>query len=159
MTKPGTLTVTEGSGEPTPAEVTLEQAFDESNVMRLVKLTGLQTRIVEGYYSNDYYIMDQNGTEVYLNDSFGVVADDIEAGTTIEELVGLAYIIPDGSPYLSYGYEKYEFLPVSVSGVTTGIADLSQQKSKAPVYTLQGVRVSNVKKGLYIQNGKKYVQK
>ena len=153
MTKPGTLTVTEGSGEPTPAEVTLEQAFDASNMMRLVKLTGLQTRIVEGYFSNEYYIMDQNGTEVYLNDSFGIVSNDIE------ELVGLAFIIPDGSPYLSYGYEKYEFLPLSVSGVTTGIADLSQEKSKAPVYTLQGVRVNDVKKGLYIQNGKKYVKK
>ena len=41
---------------------------------------------------------------------------------------------------------------------TSGIGELEMVTlGNAPVYSLQGVRVTNPKKGIYIQNGRKHV--
>lgn len=160
MTNGSSLMVLDNMGEPDPTAVSLAEAFEDQNVMRLVKLTNLKLRVDKGYYSSDYYIEDENGTEVYANESFvAEQLEGLETGTPIDEMTGLAFIIPDGSPYLDYGYSKYNFMPLTITGVATGISDLKSER-KAPVYTLQGVRVDKAQKGsIYIQNGKKFVKK
>ena len=49
---------------------------------------------------------------------------------------------------------------VSINGITSGIKDImSGGNADAPVYTLSGQKVTNVKKGIYIINGHKVVIK
>ena len=44
------------------------------------------------------------------------------------------------------------------AGSTTGISELGSQRADAPLYNLQGVRVEKAQRGIYIQDGKKYVK-
>ena len=48
---------------------------------------------------------------------------------------------------------------ISVNGTTTGISDMKVQKADAPIYNLAGQRVEKATKGIFIQNGKKFVVK
>ena len=64
----------------------------------------------------------------------------------------------------NYPYFNAHFMKIDirlVSNVSTGICDKPvavQQSSPATIYDLQGRRVENAKKGLYISNGKKIVK-
>lgn len=162
LTDASTLMVLEGTGSIAPATVSIEEAFDDAHVMRVVKLTNLTLRKEKGGYYTDFYVSDENGTEVYVNDAFYTVEDDLDAledGANIAEMIGFAFIIPDSSPYMSFGVEKYEFVPISLSDTATGINNVaSDMKDNAPVYSLQGQRLSTPRKGIYIQNGKKYIR-
>lgn len=54
----------------------------------------------------------------------------------------------------------YEFTTGSkIVSLTTGISDIKADMKNAPIYNLNGQRVDNPKKGLYIIGGKKYVVK
>ena len=162
ITDASSLMVLGNMGEPTPAAVGLAEAFDESNVMRMVKLSNLKLVVKKGTYSNDYYIQDAEGTEAYLNDAFVIAKKQIESletGDAIAEMVGVAFIIPEGSPYLTYyNFDQYEFIPLSITGITTGISELKADQAEAPVYSLSGVRVNKAQKGIFIQNGRKVVK-
>ena len=48
---------------------------------------------------------------------------------------------------------------ISVNGQTNGISTLNVIDGKAPIYNLGGQRVEKATKGIYIQNGKKFVVK
>ncbi len=164
MTDASQLAVLDNAGEPEPIATTLVEAYGDQNIMRLVKISNLKLNVKVGTYSNDYYIEDENGTEVYLNDAFSAVGSELSGqpdGTVISEMVGIAFIVPEESPYVSmYNYDMYEFIPLSVKAVATGVNEMNAEGQKAPVYTLQGVRVDKVQKGaIYIQNGKKVVKK
>ncbi len=74
-------------------------------------------------------------------------------------MVGFAFIIPDGSLFLNYFYDKYEFVPLSLAGINSGISELTSDKTDAPFYSLSGVRVAKPRKGIYIQNSRKVVVK
>lgn len=47
----------------------------------------------------------------------------------------------------------------SINGNGTGISDLKMDETNAPIYNLGGQRVERATKGIYIQNGKKFVVK
>jgi hypothetical protein len=47
----------------------------------------------------------------------------------------------------------------AVAGGATGIAEVETGESDAFIYDLNGVRVDNPKKGVYVRNGKKFVVK
>ncbi len=162
ITDASSLMVLDNMGEPTPEAVSLADAFDESSVMRMVKLSNLKMVVKKGTYSSDYYIQDAEGTEAYLNDAFGIAEKQIEGletGDAIAEMVGVAFIIPEGSPYLTYyNYDQYEFIPLSITGITTGISELKADQAEAPVYSLSGMRVNKAQKGIFIQNGRKVVK-
>ena len=131
--------------------------------MRLVKLSGLKLKFVDEDGYSDYYLSDDNGTEVYVNDAFNVAASAFSAGgdgATVTEITGFAFIVDDDSPFLSFDYDKYEFMPLEVKDVTTGISDVQSSKFNVqPIYNMQGVRVAAPKKGIFIQNGRKVVVK
>jgi len=158
ITDASSLMVLGNMGEPTPAAVSLAEAFDESNVMRVVKLSNLKWVVEDG----NYYIQDAEGTEAYLNDAFVIAKKQIESletGDAIAEMVGVAFIIPEGSPYLTYyNFDQYEFIPLSITGITTGISELKADQAETPVYSLSGVRVNKAQKGIFIQNGRKVVK-
>lgn len=50
-------------------------------------------------------------------------------------------------------------ITMSIEGKTTGITTLKTEANDDAVYNLNGVRVSNPQKGIYIKNGKKFIVK
>ena len=67
---------------------------------------------------------------------------------------GVIYLNSDGSKDL-------EFMDMIVEGEATAIKGFQAeaQDANAPIYNLQGVRVNKAQKGIYIQNGKKFIMK
>lgn len=61
----------------------------------------------------------------------------------------------------SNGSKDLEFMDMIVEGEATAIKGFQAeaQDANAPIYTLQGVRVNKAQKGIYIQNGKKFIMK
>lgn len=52
------------------------------------------------------------------------------------------------------------YTTMDISGVVTGINSMKAEKSAdAAVYNMNGMKVSNLTKGMYIQNGKKFIAK
>ena len=158
------IEVVAGGEAPQPKALSsFAEAFEEGNVMRLVKLSGLKLKFVDEDGYSDYYLSDDNGTEVYVNDAFNVAESAFSAGgdgATVTEIIGFAFIVDDDSPFLSFDYDKYEFMPLEVKDVTTGISDVQRSTFNVqPIYNMQGVRVAAPKKGVFIQNGRKVVVK
>jgi hypothetical protein len=48
---------------------------------------------------------------------------------------------------------------IKVTVGATGIENISVEKENTPVYNLNGMQVSNLQKGVYVRNGKKYIVK
>ena len=61
----------------------------------------------------------------------------------------------------SNGSKDLEFMDMIVEGEATAIKGFQAeaQDANAPIYNLQGVRVNKAQKGVYIQNGKKFIMK
>lgn len=61
----------------------------------------------------------------------------------------------------SHGAKDLEFMDMIVEGEATAIKGFQAdaQDANAPIYNLQGVRVNKAQKGVYIQNGKKFIMK
>ena len=111
LTKPADLMVLDNMGAPEPLAVSLEEAFE--NTMKYVKVDGLKVNVNTG----DYYFENADGTEVYVNDAFGVFEPYAEAKNV--NVTGFAFIIPDGSPILEAypDYPQYEFVPLAIEVV------------------------------------------
>lgn len=102
----------------------------------------------------DYEVFSGDGeTPVAVTDdklaekTYGVIRLNVEAGK--KYAVGLA-----GSKMGFYGFkfEESELDP-------TGISSVTKQQQDGVVYNLAGQRVNNAVKGIFIQNGKKFVVK
>lgn len=102
-------------------------------------LTGVwaETTIPEG----SYVLQNQDGTVAF----YKVSSSDIKC--------------PANCAYLTASASA-KALSISYGGSTTGISNVAVNKADGEVYNLQGVRMKgSLKKGLYIQNGKKFVVK
>jgi hypothetical protein len=66
------------------------------------------------------------------------------------------FLICDTS-YLIIDGDSIEVTPAEGDD-TTGISELNSDAASTPLYNLQGVRVEKAQRGVYIQNGKKYVK-
>ncbi len=92
-----------------------------------------------------YGVVDQDGVQRIMSGGEGATLGPCRA-----------YFIGDGK-YLANG------MLISFDGQTTGItsAELNAEGAAedAPIYNLQGVRVSHLQKGVYIKGGKKFVVK
>ncbi len=120
---------------------------------RLVELTNVTFKVVEDEWSREIHLVNDQIEEVGLTDVIG--AFDVE---TLADAVSADAVT--GYVYSLYGGFVTAFQPLSITNITTGISSAKATFSaEAPVYNLNGVRVSNPQKGLYIQNGKKVVLK
>lgn len=63
-----------------------------------------------------------------------------------------AYLVGNGS-------SAVRMLSIVTNDDATGITSLAEESAPAAVYTLQGVRIANPQKGVYIKNGKLYIAK
>lgn len=93
---------------------------------------------------NNFYIVDGE-TRLQLYNQFRYEGMTIEAGTfDIEGIVG--------------NYNNIQFWPNKIS-VATGIQNMKVQKTEGAIYNLAGQRVEKATKGIYIQDGKKFIVK
>ena len=115
----------------------------------------------ETYKSIQYWISDDGTTtnqfECYSGKGIGgadfASIDDVQVGATV---------IVKGK-MKKYG-EIYEFdknneLVKYDASTITGISNMKSEQSNAPIYNLAGQRVEKAQKGIFIQNGKKFVVK
>lgn len=88
-----------------------------------------------------YVLQNQNGTIAF----YKVSGSDVKC--------------PANSAYLTASASA-KALSINFGGSTTGISHIAENKTDGEVYNLQGVCVKgSLKKGVYIQNGKKFVVK
>lgn len=92
-------------------------------------------------HAGGYAMSSQKGTWKKLN-------------ATVTVPVGKAYIPADVVPAAAKSSEfLYDF-----DGDATAIESINAEQSNAPMYNLNGVRVYNAQKGVYIQNGRKVLK-
>ena len=78
--------------------------------------------------------------------SYGIISFNVISGESY-------YVLCTASKLGFYGFKFTPILPSGVAPVTV------IEKSNAPIYNLAGQRVANAVKGVYIQNGKKFIVK
>ena len=72
------------------------------------------------------------------------------------DTAGNAATVPVGKAYLQAPANSSRILTISFDNETTGLETVhTMVDRKADVYNLNGQRISNPRKGLYIVNGKK----
>ncbi len=108
--------VVDGTAEVEAPVVTLEEAFADENIMRLVSLKNVTASVTTEGYTTITKFIDENGTELEINDLLEACTYDLlnlEDGATLKEVKGYAYIIPESSFYSSF-YDPYQFQPIKL---------------------------------------------
>ena len=147
------LDITTGSPV-APESMDARTAALEENICNLVRIAD-----VTPYYEQT---TNDDGTKTYDNwydssNKFVQIYDKWKIGYTLEE----------GNTYTFTGimivYNEQPELYVTVDPTNAGATAISEvnaeQSLNAPIYNMAGQRVSNAVKGVFIQNGKKYVVK
>ena len=78
--------------------------------------------------------------------SYGTVSFNVGSGESY-------YVLCIASKLGFYGFKFTQVLPTGITPATV------KEDSHAPIYNLSGQRVANAAKGVYIQNGKKFIGK
>ena len=124
-----------------PKTITADQLGE--NVNAYVKLENMEVVSVE----NKNIKLKQGETEIAVYNQFSVDLEGLEVGEkyTIEGM---------GSVYK----ENYQLNLISFVNTSAGISNVKTDAAKNAIYNLQGQRVNNAAKGLFIVNGKKVVK-
>lgn len=121
------------------------------------------------YDISDYPVMGQNDENEAFEqlDKLAMPLSE-DSWRDYQSLVFTTYLL-EGINYVRFAFEDVSgsyggnigSISVYPSGMISGINNLSsnQEEGAEIIYNLQGVRVSNPSKGLYIQNGKKVIIK
>ncbi|MBQ8097638.1 MAG: Ig-like domain-containing protein [Prevotella sp.] len=156
------LTVAEGTLE--VKVVTIEEAAEDANDLRLVEVTGI-------YFAEEFAmygiietpaIVDESEEPLFISDLFFVLDEDQEIEDDTEVTV-TGFIRVDHTYESLLGTTALTIVPVNVGDenplVVTSLNDVKTVLQNGAFYNLNGVRVDNPQKGIYIQNGKKVVVK
>ncbi len=117
------------------------------------------------YGQLNYYINDVNGTgeDLYVYGGLYLEGEKFTEELVNEVKVGDEVIIygqlTEYNGTHEFNHSNYIY---SLNGVTTGIDNITVEQEfdeNAPVYNLQGQRVSKDTKGILIQNGKKFINR
>ena len=124
-----------------PKTITADQLGE--NVNAYVKLENMEVVSVE----NKNIKLKQGETEIAVYNQFSVDLEGLAVGEkyTIEGM---------GSVYK----ENYQLNLISFVNTSAGISNVKTDAAKNAIYNLQGQRVNNAAKGLFIVNGKKVVK-
>ena len=124
-----------------PKTITADQIAD--NVNAYVKLENMEVVSVD----NKNIKLKQGDVELAVYNQFSVDLEGLEVGEkyTIEGM---------GSVYK----ENYQLNLISFVNTSAGISNVKTDAAKNAIYNLQGQRVNNAAKGLFIVNGKKVVK-
>jgi len=133
-----TAVIVEG---PASTEVTIPYTTEEVEAPEANILTPI---------TESFVIDDSNYGKIYILS--GGVFKKAKNGLTMP--VGKAYFeLPEATARIAN--EELEI----VNGEATGIQNVNVENENAPVYNLNGVRVNKLQKGVYIQNGHKFIVK
>ena len=148
---------------------------DESNNVTFNKVSGAKAKtglLLKGAKGTYSIPMKECSTTIENNALVGVTADtSVDAGAFVlmngEYGVGFykttkAFTVGANTAYLPASVSARSFIGFEEDGETTGVSEALSVKgmdTAAPVYNLQGQRVNAPQRGLFIQNGKKYIVK
>ena len=125
-----------------PKTITADQLAE--NVNAYVKLANLEFVSVD----NKNIVVKQGEKEVAIYNQFGVDVEALEAGAKYT-IVGMGSVYKEKYQLNLISFEKED--PAGISNVKTDAAQNA-------IFNLQGQRVNNAAKGLFIVNGKKVIK-
>ena len=155
------------AGELVVKEVSIAEAKAEENRMVLVM-------VKDSYYSEEGYELNLSGMTISYpsiekDDEKMMLFDGFMTDYTSElgeeydgaDVAGLPIV---ASVFALYGIDEAVLIPIVVPGdtysITTGIEGAKKMIAKDGLfYNMNGLRVDNPQKGIFIQNGKKVVVK
>ncbi len=107
-------------------------------------------------YSETNLLIGVTDANVPINAANQYVLVQKTDGVKFADTAGNAAIVPVGKAYLQAPANSSRILTISFDNETTGLETVhTMVDRKADVYNLNGQRISNPRKGLYIVNGKK----
>lgn len=137
------LTITSSDEAAQPVVATVTDLAAQNHLCDLVKIENVKIEKIDKYY---YAV--EGDAKVQIYDKYGVAAipETLDGTYTITGVIG------------SIMKGVVEIYPtMSISGVNTGISNITTAKANLPVYNLAGQRVNKSYKGLQIIGGKKYM--
>ena len=142
------------SGTVSPENMDAATAADFSNVCKLVRIADVTPVFIQE--------TNEDGSKTFDN-----WYTDADKTVQIFDKWGIGYELSEGQTYSLTGimilFKEQPELYVTVdptTGSATAISNVNAvENTNAPVYNLAGQRVNNAVKGIYIQNGKKFVIK
>lgn len=148
------ITATEIS-DYTIVEGTLAEVNVAANLNKVVKITGAaleETSATAGKLTQGDASIDVNNGNVTANQQLHKVAEWAK-DTKLENVTIVAILVGKSAT-------ANQLLPISITAGGTGIANVNAEDiNNVAIYNLQGVRLSQLQRGLNIVNGKKVVIK
>ncbi len=132
------------------SDVSLAKVCDYVKVSGKVKI--LEETSGDKTYTN-YYITDESDNKVMIFNKFkGVPGTDITTLNDGDEATITGIIVPFN--------DTVEIAVTAMESTSTGIDNINAELTNdAPIYNLAGQRAEKAVKGIYIQNGKKFIVK
>lgn len=139
----------------TIVEGTIEQVNVAANLNKVVKIDGAtleETSATAGKLTQGEASIDVNNGTSTANQQLCKITDWAK-DTKLENIAMVAILVAKSAT-------ANQLLPISIETSTVGITNVSSQKvADVEIYNLQGVRMSQLQKGINIVNGKKVVIK
>jgi len=139
----------------TIVEGTIEQVNVAANLNKVVKIDGAtleETSATAGKLTQGEVSIDVNNGSATANQQLCKITNWAE-NTKLENIAMVAILVAKSA-------SANQLLPISIETSTVGITNVSSQKvADVEIYNLQGVRMSQLQKGINIVNGKKVVIK
>ena len=143
-------------GEPTMIEGTLAEVNVAENLNRVVKIKNasfVATSATAGTLTQgDAEISVNNGNETANQQLHKITDTWVKNETTMEKVTIVAILAASSAT-------KNVLLPISMVSQTVGISNVSSDNNEVSIYSLQGLKLQQLQKGINIVNGKKLVVK
>jgi hypothetical protein len=143
-------------GEPTMIEGTLAEVNVAENLNRVVKIKNasfVATSTTAGTLTQgDAEISVNNGNETANQQLHKITDTWVKNETTMEKVTIVAILAASSAT-------KNVLLPISMVSQTVGISNVSSDNNEVSIYSLQGLKLQQLQKGINIVNGKKLVVK
>lgn len=143
-------------GEPTMIEGTLAEVNVAENLNRVVKIKNasfVATSATAGTLTQgDAEISVNNGNETANQQLHKITDTWVKEETTMEKVTIVAILAASSAT-------KNVLLPISMVSQTVGISNVSSDNNEVSIYSLQGLKLQQLQKGINIVNGKKLVVK
>lgn len=132
--------------------------FDENMVQRIpVTLAENGTISISAYTNGDYQVCPTGNGNVYFNAAYVDGSDPLTFKDTSDNAYYNGFAVIYGAGDYDYEYLYGDFTLVRV-GEATGINTIDSNVAKAGIYDLQGRKVTDAVKGIFIIDGKKIVK-
>jgi hypothetical protein len=136
-----------GTATVSPTEATIAEINNNEHMADLVVLRDVKISIDD----KNYYAVDATGAQVQIYDKYKLNSIPTEPGEEVYEVIGIFGTIYKNAPEI--------YVTAINSPGATAIQTIQTEQTDGAIYNLQGQRISQPARGLYIQNGRKYIAK